>query len=683
MADAIKVRLGNEGMWAWVGAKTKRLHDTDASGVIGTAKLANDSIFYPKAKVGTAVKLTMYADRKPDVIIPASWESTETPLPLRRRRNAVKRTLKKKNPLDPVQLFAQGASGILSALQIHNMVTKKPKRRGKTTAKTNKRRSNPTAAAKKPNPSMAARMAKIRAARKVNSASSYARGTTNVRPLTDRDREQLRAIYAVAVRRADDTGKKDTGIRAIQEHLLDGDHSTYNRAVRSTLARFRKNYKVKKKRNPVKAQRPKTKNPKAATVKTKGGSLYLLTIRRGDDELGYFLHDGSQTGHKEFKTLAAARAHAKRRGVKLVENPAVKIIRKRNVDGFVDEAGVFHPIRSSADYSGHAAGDYKSAPRKRADSKTNLIAAARKAKDRGTYNRAMNKYKELVGHTANTKPKAFPAFKQPNPKPNGILSRALARRRAASELKRELRAEAKLERIRSRKAKAIKAATKNPAQKQKEYRVTGVWRKTKTKAECVVRALTARQALAHANKKNSQMGRSLGLASVSWKKAVVLNPAKPVAKARKNPRTTARRRTFEMFQGRRATTAKPMAVSHLAPKGGDVLGSLIELKIAGGPALKFNGGVKLVASHGKLWIAGKRFAKPNPGTAANVINPIGEIDHVVYATHKPHHGDHNLTHYIHKLGEESGRRPILCVDREGYPVIRGGNYKIESRGIVD
>ena len=67
----------------------------------------------------------------------------------------------------------------------------------------------------------------------------------------------------------------------------------------------------------------------------------------------------------------------------------------------------------------------------------------------------------------------------------------------------------------------------------------------------------------------------------------------------------------------------------------------------------------------------------------NEINPIGEIDHVVYGTFKPHHGDHEYTHYLHKLGEESGKRPILCVDKQGFPVIRGGNYKIEPRGIVD
>ena len=138
-----------------------------------------------------------------------------------------------------------------------------------------------------------------------------------------------------------------------------------------------------------------------------------------------------------------------------------------------------------------------------------------------------------------------------------------------------------------------------------------------------------------------------------------------------------------MFQGRRSEKVVKATVSRHAPARLDQLGDLVELKISGGPTLKFNPTARLCAANGKLWIAGKRFARPDAKQPANVLNPIGEIDHVVYGTHKPHHGDHDYTHYIHQLGEESGRRPVLCVDRDGYPVIRGGAYKIEARGIVD
>jgi hypothetical protein len=160
---------------------------------------------------------------------------------------------------------------------------------------------------------------------------------------------------------------------------------------------------------------------------------------------------------------------------------------------------------------------------------------------------------------------------------------------------------------------------------------------------------------------------------------------KPTITYASNPKPKApRSRTFEMFQGRRATNAVQMPVSTHAPKTLAQLGDLVELKLHGQTPIKFNGKkFRLCAANGKLWIAGGSFAKPNPAGKANVLNPIAEIDHVVYGTYKPHHGDMQYTHYIHKLGEETGHRPLLCVDKQGYPVIRGGRYKIEARGIVN
>src|SRR5690606_12353436 len=115
----------------------------------------------------------------------------------------------------------------------------------------------------------------------------------------------------------------------------------------------------------------------------------------------------------------------------------------------------------------------------------------------------------------------------------------------------------------------------------------------------------------------------------------------------------------------------------------DQLGDLIELKV-NGKIYKFNGKrFRLAASGGKLWIAGGKFAKANPKATTNEINPGRDLAHVVYWTRKPHHGDHAYTQYIHQLGEDTGHRPTLCVDREGYPISRGGKYKIEARGIVN
>jgi hypothetical protein len=60
--------------------------------------------------------------------------------------------------------------------------------------------------------------------------------------------------------------------------------------------------------------------------------------------------------------------------------------------------------------------------------------------------------------------------------------------------------------------------------------------------------------------------------------------------------------------------------------------------------------------------------------------PVGVLTHVIYACEK---GEDQYSFYIHKLGEESGLRPWLAVDRKGRPWIVGGNYTCPTPGITD
>lgn len=449
-----------------------------------------------------------------------------------------------------------------------------------------------------------------------------------------------------------------------------------------------------KRRGKTKAKR----NPRLSVPKSKHGNLYVLTISRGDDIETVYLHDGKGDGFsKRFKTMAGAKAYATRNKVKL--NPA-RIIRKRNVDGFVDGAGVFHPIRQSEGYDGGAAGDHRPAAKRRSVSARNLIAAAKKATTQTQYNNAVTKLAKKLDTTVSQALKKVGTFK--GKKPATVTPKvrkgqkvAVARRPRSSIRKNPI----KVYEYRFGKARG-------PVFVQ-EYSRLAAWKR-----------LTLAQRLMFAKVKGTVIEHGFDDYHAGKSKGRKLNPSyfyklkdgdmlvegvtraatrggaarkvrreygvKRVAIKRVNPKATPRRRTFEMFQGRKATTAKRLAVSRHAPAKLDQLGDLIELKLYGQAPIKFNGKTaKLCASRGRLWIAGKRFAKPNPAAAANEINPVGEIDHVVYGTYKPHHGDMQYTHYIHKLGEESGTLPTLCVDREGYPVIRGGNYKIEARGIVD
>jgi hypothetical protein len=62
------------------------------------------------------------------------------------------------------------------------------------------------------------------------------------------------------------------------------------------------------------------------------------------------------------------------------------------------------------------------------------------------------------------------------------------------------------------------------------------------------------------------------------------------------------------------------------------------------------------------------------------VQALGFGKHVVYHTHKKGDGPSD---YIHELGEDTGKRPLICVDADGRLWFAGGNYKVLVDGIVD
>jgi hypothetical protein len=60
------------------------------------------------------------------------------------------------------------------------------------------------------------------------------------------------------------------------------------------------------------------------------------------------------------------------------------------------------------------------------------------------------------------------------------------------------------------------------------------------------------------------------------------------------------------------------------------------------------------------------------------VTPLGTLTHVTYATDKKPDG---FSWYIHQLGEETGIRPFLTVDRTGQLWIAGGDYWGDTAGI--
>lgn len=61
----------------------------------------------------------------------------------------------------------------------------------------------------------------------------------------------------------------------------------------------------------------------------------------------------------------------------------------------------------------------------------------------------------------------------------------------------------------------------------------------------------------------------------------------------------------------------------------------------------------------------------------------GPISKIEYVEAKPHLGESDPIQWVHKMGEVTGERPDLIVNKDGQLLIKGGNYSINWRGIIN
>lgn len=78
-------------------------------------------------------------------------------------------------------------------------------------------------------------------------------------------------------------------------------------------------------------------------------------------------------------------------------------------------------------------------------------------------------------------------------------------------------------------------------------------------------------------------------------------------------------------------------------------------------------------------IVGGRHATRDYAPGVTAV-PLGVCTHVVYACEKEGDG---YSFYIHKLGEESGKAPIVAADSGGRLWMCGGQYTVPEPGITD
>jgi len=146
------------------------------------------------------------------------------------------------------------------------------------------------------------------------------------------------------------------------------------------------------------------------------------------------------------------------------------------------------------------------------------------------------------------------------------------------------------------------------------------------------------------------------------------------------------REMSERFNGHASGQVRQLKISeHALSRDMSRAGKLVFLKLkAQSKQLRIPGAMVCIdPKTERLWIAGDRTPLLNQRAKPGEMLDFGEIDQICYETTKRHVGDGRRSEYVHTFGEDGGRKPRLRIDSEGMPVIAGGGYKIDTRGIVN
>lgn len=154
------------------------------------------------------------------------------------------------------------------------------------------------------------------------------------------------------------------------------------------------------------------------------------------------------------------------------------------------------------------------------------------------------------------------------------------------------------------------------------------------------------------------------------------------------------------FLGRKHDRRTPGHGSALTPAQVAQLGKLHGLKVNGTTYRDFPASARLVADKdGNLHVTGARWQRGADGSLSitgaaprkgelrianpNQLTKVGPLEVVEYNARKSHlHGGGEFI-FHHTMGEDDGRRPTLCLDPEGYMIVRGGSYTVQDVGIVN
>jgi hypothetical protein len=364
--------------------------------------------------------------------------------------------------------------------------------------------------------------------------------------------------------------------------------------------------------------------------------------------------------------------------------------RKRNIAGYRDESGLFHPIRSGQEARYSTVGGKKTFKGyKKSRKKYKPATVGEKY--------AYSPKKSAKRRAQSKRLKSAVASRKSTTK--SLAGRGLSRTTSTGKrIKRKrnvqmmggggaypIRASADYDPVRAGESPSRKSASAQSKKRrvtQKKIKAAGGVKsylsKRKTRASAKTKAAHTKR---HRKTVSSRKATTSRLAGRSLKKSSGLlkrrrrNPPMTLALVnRTSPRAKANRKQFA-GEYRKDT---PLYFPEGTPGGLSKLGKLLQIKTEN----------VVVEPHTPTWLCRDTAGKLHLGTTSKdaVIwngpkQDFGKVMQVDYEDVKKHLGYKHPQGFYHFMGEEDGDRPTLYADGKGGLKFKGGNYRFTSRGI--
>lgn len=368
---------------------------------------------------------------------------------------------------------------------------------------------------------------------------------------------------------------------------------------------------------------------------------------------------------------------------------------KRNIQMGFYAGGSFHPIRSSADYDYDLAGEHK--PDRR--TKTGKTGATRTKRHKALKGSESVLARSRRQKAARPKPNLATSYpwKIEFKSAAGIVDTGFARTKADAIRRGKTFAGKRSDHS----AVVVEVSSgKKTTVKRNPFGIGKIWHVYTPSKRGTVLALTKGGAQRAANKeygKGATVARNPKSARNSYLMLVNKGTPKTGAKRSGAKRKKRNEGLREEFTGMPSTRTDVIDLPDSAPAKTERLGERVKIFYrkdgeAVSPPGDDNEGItkSFVTFSRDVFLEsnseGNRYffgAKPGGLPVFTKNGTFGPATRIEYWARKPHleNGDKSLRPYFHVFGEEDGKRPIFGTDKDGLPILKGGNYRTNQYGI--